>query len=60
MGALRGTANNLSTALGAAVASALAIAILGALIASLANAHPEIPPALLQQVNKESLDEFSE
>ncbi len=56
MGALRGTANNLSTALGTAVASALAIAILGALIASLANAHPEIPPALLQQVNLDSVE----
>lgn len=56
VGALRGTANNLSTALGTAVASALAIAILGALIASLASAHPEIPPALLRQVNLDSVE----
>jgi hypothetical protein len=56
VGALRGTANNLSTALGTAIVGALAVGVLGALIAGMATAHPDIPPALLRQVNLDNVE----
>ncbi len=56
VGALRGTANNLSTALGTAIAGALAVGVLGALISGLAAAHPDIPPTLLRQVNLDNVE----
>lgn len=56
VGALRGTTNNLSTALGTAIAGALAIGVLGVLISGLATSHPDIPPALLRQVNLDSVN----
>lgn len=56
VGALRGTANNLSTALGTAIVAALAIGVLGAVISGLATSHPEIPPSLLRQVNLDAVD----
>ncbi len=51
VGALRGTANNLSTGLGTALAAALAVGVLGALIVNAVVEHPAIPPALVEQVN---------
>jgi MFS family permease len=56
VGALRGTSNNLSTALGTAIAGALAVGVLGLLINNMAASHPDIPPALLQQVNLDNVN----
>lgn len=56
VGALRGTVNNLSTALGTAMVGALAVGILGVLIAGLAANHPSIPPELLDKVNLDNVD----
>jgi MFS family permease len=56
IGALRGTANNLSTAVGTALAGALSIGLLGVFVnASLVN-NPTIPPALIYQVDLNSID----
>ena len=51
VGALRGTANNLSTAVGTAVAGAMAVALLSLFISSAAADNPTIPASLLRQVN---------
>jgi hypothetical protein len=56
VGALRGTTNNLSTGLGTAFAGALAVGVLGLLIASSLADHPTIAPALIQQVNLDKVD----
>lgn len=56
VGALRGTVNNLSTAVGTAVAGALAIGILSLNITSSVQNNPAIPPALLQQVNLDNVN----
>ncbi|MFV9503579.1 MAG: MFS transporter [Oscillochloridaceae bacterium umkhey_bin13] len=56
VGALRGTANNLSTALGTAIAGALAVGVLGILITGLATSNPALPPVLLNQVNLDNVD----
>ncbi|NTU82502.1 MAG: MFS transporter, partial [Chloroflexales bacterium] len=56
VGALRGTTNNLSTALGTAISGALAIGVLSALVASLVANNPSLPPELLRQVNLDSVD----
>lgn len=56
VGALRGTANNLSTAVGTAVAGALSVSLLGMIItASLVN-NPTLPPSLIQQVNLDNVN----
>lgn len=56
VGALRGTTNNLSTALGTAIAGAMAVGVLGVLVTSLVTANPDIPPALIQQVNLDNVN----
>lgn len=56
VGALRGTANNLSTALGTALAAALAVGVLSALIVNAVVDHPTLPPALVEQVNLDRVD----
>lgn len=56
VGALRGTTNNLSTAIGTAVAGALAIGLLSATIVTSLESNPTIPPALIQQVNLDQVD----
>lgn len=56
VGALRGTVNNLSTAVGTAVAGALAIGVLSLNISSSLANNPTIPPALIQQVNLDAVD----
>jgi MFS family permease len=56
VGALRGTTNNLSTAVGTAVVGALAIGLLSqSIVAGLAN-NPTLPPALIQQVALDNVD----
>ncbi|MBC8160160.1 MAG: MFS transporter [Roseiflexaceae bacterium] len=59
VGALRGTANNLSTALGTAIIGALAVGMLGTLIASGAANNPAIPPSLVRQVNLDNVNFIS-
>ena len=59
VGALRGTANNLSTALGTAIIGALAVGMLGTLIASSATSNPAIPPTLIRQVNFDNVNFIS-
>lgn len=59
VGALRGTANNLSTAVGTALASVLAIGILSLNINTSVAGNPIFTPALLQQVSLESVDFIS-
>lgn len=56
VGALRGTVNNLSTAVGTAVAGALAIGILSLNIQSSLATNPTIPRALIQQVDLDNVD----
>jgi MFS family permease len=56
VGSLRGTTNNLSTALGTAFASVFAVAVLSALIASSLVGNPTIPPNLQAQVPLDSVD----
>ena len=56
VGALRGTANNLSTALGTAIASVLAISLLSLLIGDAIFDNPTIPPALIAQVNLDNIN----
>jgi hypothetical protein len=56
VGALRGTANNLSTGLGTALAAALAVGVLSALIVNAVVDHPTIPPSLVEQVNLDRVD----
>lgn len=59
VGAWRGTMNNLSTALGTAIAGALAVGVLAVLVTSLVANSPAIPPSLLRQVNLDSVDFIS-
>jgi MFS family permease len=59
VGALRGTANNLSTAVGTAVASVLAVSLLAMLVASSLADHPTLPPELLNQVNLDQINFIS-
>jgi len=56
VGALHGTANNLSTALGTAIMAAFAVGILGALVASSVANNPATPPALLRQLNLDNVN----
>jgi MFS family permease len=56
VGSLRGTVNNLSAALGTAIASLLAVGLLGALIASAVQDNPDLPPPLISQINLDNVD----
>lgn len=56
VGALRGTVNNMSTALGTAVAGVMAVAILSILVGQALVEHPTIPPELIQQVNLDNVN----
>jgi MFS family permease len=56
VGALRGTTNNLSTALGTAFASVFAVGVLSALILSSLVGNPTIPPELKAQVALDNID----
>jgi predicted MFS family arabinose efflux permease len=55
VGALRGTANNLSTAVGTALASVISISLLSLLIFSSLNNNPTILPSLIEQVNLDNI-----
>lgn len=56
VGALRGTANNLSTALGTAFAAVVAVGLLSAIILSTLVGNPAIPPALKAEVALDNID----
>jgi len=56
VGALRGTANNLSTAVGTAVAGAMSVALLSIFITTAVANNPAIPSALLRQVNLDNVN----
>jgi MFS family permease len=56
VGALRGTANNLSTAVGTAVAGAMSVGLLAMLITSSLVNHPDLPLQLQRQVNLDSIN----
>jgi MFS family permease len=59
VGALRGTANNLSTALGTALAGAISVGVLAVAITSAVNSNPGIPQGLINQVNLDSINFIS-
>lgn len=59
VGALRGTINNLATGLGTAIASVLAVAALGLLIAGSLAANPDIPPAAIDYLALDDVDFIS-
>ena len=56
VGALRGVANNLSTALGTAFASVAAVSLLTLFVSSALVNNPTIPPSLKQQVALDNVD----
>jgi hypothetical protein len=56
VGALRGTANNLSTALGTAFSSVVAVSLLSLLVMSSLAGHPTLPPALQAQVPLDNIN----
>ena len=56
VGALRGTANNLSTAVGTALAGALSVGLLALFVNASLNNNPTIPPSLIQQVNLDNIN----
>jgi MFS family permease len=51
VGSVRGTTQNLASAVGTAVAGALLVGILGVNVVSSLVDHPELPPALVSQVD---------
>jgi hypothetical protein len=55
VGALRGVANNMSSALGAAFASVVAVGLLGLIITSSFN-QSTLPPALKTEINFDNVD----
>lgn len=56
VGALRGTVNNMSTALGTAVAGVMAVGILSMLIGRALIDNPTLPPELVSQVNMDNIN----
>lgn len=59
VGALRGVANNLSTALGTAFAGVVAVGLLSLLVMQNIAGNPLIPPALQAQVNLDNINFIS-
>ncbi|MET1018069.1 MAG: MFS transporter [Leifsonia flava] len=51
VGAWRGLVHNLSGSVGIAVISVFAVGVLSGIVATTAEEHPELPPALISQVN---------
>ncbi|WP_246490578.1 MFS transporter [Brevibacterium oceani] len=51
VGSIRGTAQNLASAVGTAVMGALLVTVLSTGLASAADDHPELPPELITQVD---------
>jgi MFS family permease len=56
VGSVRGTTQNLASAVGTAVAGALLVGILGLNVASSLVEHPELPPELVSQVDLDSVN----
>lgn len=56
VGALRGTANNLSTALGTAFASVVAVSLLSFIVMSTIADNPALPPSLQAQVALDNIN----
>jgi MFS family permease len=59
VGALRGTVNNLSTALGTAIAGVLAVSLLSLLVFSSLDKNPDFPPALQEEINLDNINFIS-
>ncbi|WEK62640.1 MAG: MFS transporter [Candidatus Microbacterium colombiense] len=59
VGSLRGTTQNLASAVGTAVAGALLVSLLGISVGRAVVEHPELPPALVAQVDMDSLNFIS-
>ena len=51
VGSIRGTAQNLASAVGTAVMGALLVTVLSAGLATAADDHPDLPPELVEQVD---------
>lgn len=56
VGSLRGTTQNLASAVGTALAGALLVSLLGLSIGRAVVEHPELPPALVAQVDMDNLN----
>ncbi|MCC6167011.1 MAG: MFS transporter [Caldilineaceae bacterium] len=56
VGALRGTANNLSTAVGTAVAGAMSVALLSLFVTASLSTNALLPPSFQQQVNLDNIN----
>ncbi len=56
VGALRGTANNLSTALGTAFSSVVAVSLLSLFVMSSLAGNPALPPVLQAQVSLDNIN----
>lgn len=56
VGSLRGTTQNLASAVGTAVAGALLVSLLGLVVGRAVVDHPELPPALVAQVNMDDMN----
>ncbi|RMI13746.1 MFS transporter [Cellulomonas triticagri] len=56
VGAIRGTTQNLASAVGTALAGALLVTVLGATVARAVAAEPALPPALVAQVDLDEVD----
>ncbi|MEJ1087317.1 MFS transporter [Microbacterium sp. Mu-80] len=59
VGSLRGTTQNLASAVGTAVAGALLVSLLGLSVGRAVVEHPEIPPSLVAQVNMDNVNFIS-
>jgi MFS family permease len=59
VGALRGTANNLSTAIGTALAGAISVGLLALAITTAVTNNPGIPQQLINQVNLNNINFLS-
>ncbi|GAC69465.1 MFS transporter [Gordonia soli] len=56
VGSIRGTTQNLASAVGTAVVGALLVTILGFTVASAVTAHPRIPDSLIDQVDLDNVN----
>ncbi|PVE92277.1 MFS transporter [Microbacterium sp. TPD7012] len=56
VGSLRGTTQNLASAVGTALAGALLVSLLGLSIGRAVVEHPDLPPALVAQVDMDNLN----
>lgn len=59
VGSLRGTTQNLASAVGTAVAGALLVSLLGISVGRAVTEHPELPPSLVAQVNMDDINFIS-